>query len=141
MRCQAEHLRKSVRLLANDCSQSRASAVRAALDDLFASVEELSESALAEQLDCSDARPFWKAGAANSSTTRDGFFFINWSCRQACKVKEWAADGRRTVRDDWTDAYALELAARVQAAVDSLDVNERAVKACVEINQCVGCTR
>ena len=99
MRCQAEHLRKSVRLLANDCSQSRASAVRAALDDLFASVEELSESALAEQLDCSDARPFWKAGAANSSTTRDGFFFINWSCRQACKVKEWAADGRRTVRD------------------------------------------
>ena len=56
VRCQAEHLRKSVRLLANDCSQSRASAVRAALDDLFASVEELSESALAEQLDCSARR-------------------------------------------------------------------------------------
>ena len=59
--------------------------------------------------------------------------------RQACKVKEWAADGRRTVRDDWTDAYALELAARAGAV--ELDVNERAVKACVEINQCVGCTR
>ena len=43
--------------------------------------------------------------------------------------KEWAADGRRTVRDDWTDAYALELAERVQDAVDSLDVNERAVNA------------